>query len=101
MENIVAIHLFKKYGNELYYYNKNVETGFYVPSAKLLVQVSYSLANEDTKKREVNSLIKTADFLSGDRLTIVTKSEEYTLEYSGRKIEVVPLWKFLMNEENA
>ena len=101
LENIVAIHLFKKYGNELYYYNKNVETGFYVPSAKLLVQVSYSLANEDTKKREVNSLIKTADFLSGDRLTIVTKSEEYTLEYSGRKIEVVPLWKFLMNEENA
>ena len=97
LENIVAIFLYKKYGDGLYYYNKNVETDFYVPQQKLLVQVSYSLNNQSTLEREVNSLVKTAEFLSCEQLVIVTKNEENTLDVSDRKINVLPLWKFLLS----
>jgi hypothetical protein len=98
LENIVALYLYKKYGSKLFYYNKNVETDFYVPDEKLLVQVSYTLTNQDTLDRKVKSLVKTCDFLSGKKLLIVTKSEEKTLELSGKKIEIIPVWKFLLQD---
>lgn len=98
LENIVAVHLYKKFGDGLYYYNRNVETDFYVPQQKMLVQVSYSLSNPNTFEREVNSLIKTADFLSGNQLLIVTKSEDRTLNIDGHEIKILPLWKFLLEE---
>lgn len=98
LENIVAIHLYKKFGEGLYYYNKNVETDFYVPEKKLLVQVSYSLERQDTFDREINSLLKTSAFLKGTRHVIVTKEDNRTLEIDGTTIEVLPVWKFLLED---
>lgn len=98
LENIVAIHLYKKYGEGLYFYNKNVETDFYVPENKLLVQVSYSLERQDTFDREINSLLKTSAFLLGERHIIVTKNDDRTLEIEGKTIQIVPVWKFLLED---
>lgn len=61
LENIVAIELNRRYRNTqeetlLYYYNKNVEIDFCIPSEKLAIQVSYSLTDSNTYEREVGAL---------------------------------------------
>ena len=58
LENIVAIHLYKRYGAQLYFYNQNIEVDFIIPEAKTAIQVSYSLMDETTCRREVEGLIK-------------------------------------------
>lgn len=72
LENIVAIHLYKKYGEDLYYYNKNVEVDFCVPKEGLLVQVSYRMLDDTTKNREVGALQKVAKFLKAKKCMIIT-----------------------------
>ena len=60
LENLVAITLRKKYEDELYFYHQNIEVDFYIPAEKLAVQVSYSLKEETTRKREITALLKMA-----------------------------------------
>lgn len=97
LENIVAISLRRKYGSECYFFNSpKAEVDFYVPEEKLAVQVSYSIADEETKNREVNGLLSLSNYQEVDKLIIVTKDEETTIEERGKSIEVVPLWKWLI-----
>ena len=52
LENLCAVHLFRKYGDRLYYYSRNSEVDFYVPDEKYAVQacVTLSDAEHGTKK---------------------------------------------------
>ena len=102
LENICAIALYKRYNTSteqprLYYYNRGVEVDFYVPGEKLAVQVSYSLAEAMTREREVGALVALDQLVSLKRCVIVTYDEEEEIDYKGLKIEVVPVWKWLMN----
>lgn len=38
LENIVAIQLYKKYGNEVYFYNQNIEVDFIIPEQKTAIR---------------------------------------------------------------
>lgn len=96
LENIVAIRLFKRFGDKLFYYNKNVEVDFCIPSESLLVQACYSISNDATIEREVNALEKVGNFLNAERRWIVTYDQEQTIEKNGNRIDVIPLWKFLL-----
>ena len=97
LENRVAIELKKHFGDEVYFYNKNVEVDFYVPQHDWLIQVTYSIANDDTREREISSLLKVAKHLQAKRLTIITYNEEQTISLdNGSTIEVIPLWKWLL-----
>ena len=97
LENRVAIELKKHFGDEVYFYNKNVEVDFYVPQHDWLIQVAYSIANDDTREREISSLLKVAKHLQAKRLTIITYNEEHTISLdNGSTIEVIPLWKWLL-----
>lgn len=100
LENIVAIHLYKQYGETLYYYNKNIEVDFVVPDAKFAVQVSYSIRNEQTWNREVNALINLSRFMEINTALIITKDQEETIEQDGIRIKVIPVWKWL-NESSS
>ena len=98
LENRVAIELKKHFGGEVYFYNKNVEVDFYVPQHDWLIQVAYSIANDDTREREISSLLKVAKHLQAKRLTIITYNEEQTISLeNGSTIEVIPLWKWLLD----
>ena len=44
LENLVAITLYKRYEEQLYYYSQNVDVDFYIPSEELAVQVSYDIS---------------------------------------------------------
>lgn len=101
LENMVAIHLHQQYGENLYYYNKNVEVDFCVPTEGLLIQASYQMKDEATLNREVGALQKVGKFLHPKKCMIVTYDQEDTIpsEDLGLDIEVVPLYKFLLTTQ--
>jgi predicted AAA+ superfamily ATPase len=96
LENIVAIELKKKYKDDLYFYNKNVEIDFFIPKEHRAIQVSYSIADDLTRQREVKALIKLSEIYALDKLEIVTWEEESTIQENGLTIEIIPVWKWLL-----
>ncbi len=97
LENLVAVTLRRKFGNGSYFWNsKNAEVDFVVPEENLAIQVSYSLADADTAKRETDGLVKLSSFQDIKRMMVVTKDEEDVIEKEGYRIEVLPLWKWLL-----
>ena len=96
LENQVAIHLRRLYGNDLYFYHRGIEVDFYVSEAQLAVQVCYSLQDPETRKREVGALIKMSKQMDIKKMIIITKDEEEILSEQGITIEVIPVWKWLM-----
>ena len=100
LENRVAIELKKHFGEEVFFYNKSVEVDFYVPKFNWLIQASYSINNEETREREISALLKVAKHLDAKRLTIVTYNEEQTIQIGETRINVVPLWKWLLQKKN-
>ena len=97
LENIVAITLRRKYGDGSYFWNsKNAEVDFVVPEEELAVQVSYSMADTDTFKRETDGLIKLHSVQPVSKMMVVTMEEESIVEIDGLHIEIVPLWKWLL-----
>ncbi|WP_455622452.1 hypothetical protein [Parabacteroides sp.] len=71
---------------------------FYIPTEKMAIQVSYSLQDEATYKREVNALLKISRVFETDTLYIITNDEEKTIEEQGRQIMVVPIYKWLLDK---
>lgn len=100
LENLCAIHLRKKYGEELCFYNKNVEVDFLVAEEGYAVQASYSIYGEgmqETFERETKALKQLDAFLSLKRMVIVTYDEEGSVPLdNGKQIEVIPAWKWLL-----
>lgn len=96
LENMVAINLIRKYKNEVCFYHNGVEVDFYLPEQKKLIQASYSLQDESTFQRETEALVKVSKRLEVNDLMIIAKDEETILEKDGKTIQVVPLWKWMM-----
>ena len=88
LENIVAIHLYKKYKQDLYFFNKDFEVDFYVPEEGLAVQVSYNLSDPTTLDCEKSALVKLARLHGVKRALIITRSQEGYFEEEGVRIEV-------------
>lgn len=96
LENIVAIHLFERYGEDVFYYQENVEVDFCLFDNRQAFQVSYSIDDPVTREREVKALMAYNKRLPGSQLTIITMDEESTIDENGMTIEVIPVWKWLL-----
>ena len=97
LENIVAVNLRRKHGDECYFFNTpRAEVDFYIPEESMAIQVAYSIADPNTRKREADALLALSDYQKVQHLLIVTKDEEEALEENGKVISVIPLWKWLM-----
>jgi len=97
LENLCAVHLYRKYEDGLHFYNKNIEVDFFVADEGYAVQVSYSISDEETRKREVDGLQKLHAFQPLRRMVIVTFDEEESIQLpDGCMIEVIPAWKWLL-----
>lgn len=99
LENAVAVYLTQNHPQDVFYL-KSPKTGididFYIPSARQVVQVAYSIQG-DAYEREVGNLKKfAATTTETHRYVIVTYEEEKIINDSDVKIEVVPLMKFLL-----
>ncbi len=96
LENIVAIQLKKKFGDNVYFYNKNVEVDFYLPKVQMAIQVAFDIANDATRQREVKALLKLSEVYEIKSNTIITYDTETLLNENGIEIRVVPVWKWLL-----
>lgn len=65
--------------------------------SRLLVQVCKSMAEPQTKKREVAALSEAMAELGLKSGTIVTLGEEEEIKVSSGKIVVMPAWRFILN----
>lgn len=104
LENLVAVSLFRNFGHDrdnekVFFYNAGVEVDFYVPDEELAVQACYSVAKtDDTMEREIAGLSKLPKVLPCKRRVVVTYDEEGTRQDAYGQIEIVPCWKWLLNE---
>ena len=101
LENVVALSLIRRYGSKdaVYHYNYGIEVDFYIPETETAIQVCYSMdGSTDTTERETRGLIKIGEKLSCRRRIIVTYEEEGEIERDGCKIEMIPAWRFLLDQ---
>lgn len=103
-ENLVFSMIQRNFENIFYYKTSNQkEVDFLIPTddTKELIQASYSLQNEDTKDREIKSLLKALEEQNIQQGIIYTWNEEETLTISRKTINVIPLWKASLSEHKA
>ena len=105
LENLVALQLFRIYGHDMenervFFYYDSYEVDFYIPENELAIQVSYSLRDEDTRKRETEALQKLPKRARCSRRLILTYDEEETITDQFGTIEVIPTWKWLLQSSN-
>ena len=101
LENIVAIELNRRYRNTeeetlLYYYNRNIEIDFCVPTEKIAIQVAYNLNDDTTYEREVGGLQKYLKAFPEYKGYIITRDYEKRITIEDEEIEVIPVWKWLL-----
>jgi predicted AAA+ superfamily ATPase len=99
LENLVFQELYRR-GYELAYYPApDYEIDFVTHKNKKvdsLIQVVFSMEDPTTRNREIKSLIKGSKDLRCKNLTIISWEEEATEEIDGSKIEIIPVWKWLL-----
>jgi len=99
LENLVALRLQQRYKDEVYFLKdakKGIDVDFYTPEDGVVIQASYSLS-ESSIGREIGNLVKaTRSIRDVKRCRIVTMEEEGNVEKDGVTIEVLPLYRFLL-----
>jgi hypothetical protein len=95
LENLVAITLWRKFGDKLFYYNRNVEVDFFIPEKEIAIQACYDISNEITLGREIDALRKLSKTVSLKKAIIVTNNEEKLIVLDKVSIEIIPIWKWL------
>jgi len=100
LENLVFMALRRRHP-EIYYYKTKSgrEVDFIVPTRRrpqMLVQVSESLAEPQTRKREIAALSEAMTEIGLSTGTIVTRNEDERMDVEAGGIEVMPAWRFLL-----
>ncbi|ACJ17379.1 hypothetical protein TON_1888 [Thermococcus onnurineus NA1] len=103
IENAVFLEL-RRREKELYYFKdeRGREVDFLVKDGKdisELIQVSYSLEAPETFEREISALVNASEKLDCENLTIINWNRDDILEVGGKKVRLIPLWKFLLGGE--
>ncbi|MEA3307133.1 MAG: ATP-binding protein, partial [Elusimicrobiota bacterium] len=97
LENLVFLRL-RRFSQEIYYYSQaDYEIDFLVKEGmkiRQLIQVSYSLSDNDTKKRELKALVKASDKLKCKDLSVITLDEEGVEKIGSKTIKIIPFYKW-------
>ncbi len=104
LENLVYLQLYRLYGSIyqqhiFYYSDQSHECDFVVVrdgEEPLPIQVAWSLEHLHTRDREIKGLLKTCAYAKVTRGLILTLEESEKLEVSGIQIDVIPVWKWLL-----
>jgi len=96
-ENIAFLHLRRRTKN-IYYYKGTQEVDFYakLDEKEILVNISYEIKDEKTRKREVNGLIEAMDYFHLQESYLITQDEKETLEIEGKNIFILPMVEWLL-----
>jgi len=98
MENLVFLTLRRKY-KTVYYFKttQDFEVDFYIPSKHMLVQVAQKFDLQATREREQKALaVAKSELQKITRLVLVNEGEKQEMEYEGARIQVIPLYEWLL-----
>lgn len=101
LENIVFIEL-KRTKKEIYYFTGKNECDFIAKEGARIreaMQVCYSL-DEKNREREVNGLLEAMDKFKLNKGLLLTYEQEDEINIKGRKITVMPVWKWLISKKS-
>ncbi|MEW6528366.1 MAG: ATP-binding protein [Candidatus Micrarchaeota archaeon] len=96
LENLVYVHLRKKYRN-IYYFKGKRECDFLVKDANKIifaVQVCFKVGDEN-KDRELGGLLEALDRYNLKEGIIITLDQEDKLEIDKKRIVIEPAWKWM------
>ncbi|RLD77548.1 MAG: ATP-binding protein [Bacteroidetes bacterium] len=98
LENIVFIELKRRYGEDIFFFKRKYETDFFISEKKILIQVSNSISDYETRKREINSLISAMDELGINKAKILSYDEKEIIKIGINEISVEPVWRWLLKK---
>ena len=103
LENIVFLHLYRSLrpADRIFYFQESSECDFVVQRNERvdeLIQVTWDMSDDNTREREINGLLEASKATRCDRLSIITIDEERSLERNGKRIHVVPAWKWALGK---
>lgn len=101
LENMVFLALRRK-GYALSYHRtksgKEIDFVYKDEKGKVnLVQVCWELGKEKTRKRELDAIEEAMGEIKSASVKVITWHEESRIEVGGKKVEVLPAWRFLLD----
>jgi len=94
-ENLLFLHLYKKYG-DVYYWKDKHEVDFIMDKGQRVIECKYHDQIDGTILKGLCKYIEKND---PEKVSVISKSLEDEMELFGRIIEIIPLWKYLMRSE--
>ena len=101
LENVIFIEL-KRRKKEVYYFSEKGECDFIVKDgAKITqaIQVCYGF-NKENRDREIKGLLEALDKFKLKEGSIITFDQEEEFEQEGKKLRIIPVWKWLLEKMN-
>ena len=100
LENMMFTHL-RRHTDQIYYYRtkKGKEIDFiWIDNRgkKHLMQITFSLKDPVTRKREISSLLSAIKELNLQEATIITYNEEEHIKVETGVIKIIPAWKYML-----
>ncbi len=100
LENFVFLELYRKSLELFYLKEKDFEVDFVIlkdRKIQQLIQVCYDMSDVKTENREIRSLIKASEKYFCSHLTILTFEQESEKIVDGKKISIIPVWKWILS----
>ena len=98
LENIVCIELCRRYGKDnVSYYNANHEIDFVVEEARLAIQVTYSMQEDETRERELIPLAKFQSQHPDWTCLLVTNDNRDSYICDNQKLQAIPAYQWLLD----
>ncbi len=102
LENIVFLQLMRhrlRQQYEIFYYKDTIEVDFVIYRHRKvieLIQVSLSLDDQKTRKREIRGLLAANEALNAEKLTIITLNQKEEITAGKKVIQAVPIANWLL-----
>jgi predicted AAA+ superfamily ATPase len=103
IENLVYMSLIKE-KKEIYYHRENYECDFIIKEGmkiKHAVQVTLSLKDETSRKREIRGLVEAMDAYNLKEGLIITEKEAEIISLDKKKIVIKPIYEWLDEMESG
>jgi predicted AAA+ superfamily ATPase len=66
----------------------------------LLLQVAWSITEEETIEREIAGLLEASAVTGCNHLLIITLDDERQLKREGKQIDIIPAWKWMLQKDS-
>lgn len=105
LENTVFMQLNRNRlpSDKISYYQGNTECDFVLQREErviLLIQVTWSIADDETRKREIKGLQEASSITGCDNLLIITNDEKDSFHIKEKHINVMPAWEWLLDNRS-